>query len=272
MFTLALLPLILFSQQKTTFKVVCNKKDHKVKVVESTNHSPDLIPLKAGFPFAPVARKWAEDNYPSGTCDPEKVLNSIKQKKNPPQTNVSPQQQQQPTGTAIQSSIPVKKEKKYNNTSFSGLFLSHNVDKILGVEDQNFGANLGLEQIIGQKDYYGGIGAHFNVYYLKHGSDKFETYLIKFPVFGGYRMTFNKLQLAFDAGFFISTKLSFFDDEYERFLRADEAKGASFSFFPRIRVGSRGVQLEAGAQFGLTDVVENRDKLNVYFVGLRFCF
>ncbi len=272
LFSIAFIPLILFSQQ-LTYKVVCDKKDHKIKIVESTNHSPDLIPLKAGFPFAPVARKWADENYPSGTCDPEKVLQDIKQSQNPPQTSTTQQPpQQQNTGTVTQSTIPVKQKKKYKNTSISGLFLSHNVDKVLGVEDQNFGADIGLEQIFGQKDYYGGIGAHFNVYYLKHASDKFETYLFKFPVFGGYRFTHNNLQVAFDAGFFISTKLSFFDEEYERFLRDDQAKSTSFSFFPRVRVGSRGIQLEAGAQFGITDVVENRDKLNVYFVGLRFCF
>ncbi len=277
LFVIALFPIILFSQQKT-YKVVCDKNDHKVKVVESTNHSPDLIPLKAGFPFGPVARKWAQENYPSGTCDPQKILDSIKQAEHPsqPTTNqqISVQQIPQPpnTQTVTQSSVATNTRKKFKNASLAAMLLIHNMDEVLGVEESNLGSGISFEQIFGQKPYYGGIGSHFNVYSLKHGGEKFDTYLFKFPIFAGYRISSGNFIVSFDAGCFISTKLNFFDEEYERFLREDVANSTSFSFFPRVRAGVSGFQIEAGAQFGLSDVVENREKLNVYFIGLRFCF
>ncbi len=263
--------------QNVTYKVVCDKNDKQVKIVKSTNHSPDLIPLKAGFPYSAVARKWAQENYPSGTCDPQKILDDIK-KEEQPQPGTTTQSDQQTTGQQTNTSsvnqvvTPQKPKKKYKNTSLAAMLLMHNVDEVLGVEESNLGSSFALEQLFGQKEYYVGTGAHFNVYSLKHGGEKFDTYLFKFPVFAGYRINAGDFLISFDAGFFVSTKLSFFDEEYERFLREDEAKGTSFSFFPRIRAGLPGFQLEAGAQFGLSDVVENREKLNVYFVGLRFCF
>ena len=263
--------------QNTTYKVVCDKKDNQVKVVESSNHSPDLIPLKAGFPYSAVARNWAQKNYPSGTCDPKKILNGIKKEDQPQsgltnQTNNQPPGQQNNTLTANQTPSPTKIRKKYKNTSIAAMLLIHNMDKVLGVEEANMGSSFAIEHLFGQKGYYVGTGAHFNVYSLKHGGEKFDTYLFKFPVFAGYRISPGNFIVSFDAGIFISTKLSFFDEEYERFLRDDLAKSPSFSFFPRIRIGTPGFQLEAGAQFGLSDVIENREKLTVYFVGLRFCF
>ncbi len=272
----ALFPIILFSQQKS-YKVVCDKTTKELKVVEAGNHSPNLIPVKAGFPYAAVARDWIKKSYPDNKCNPDNLNSGTKKEEQPTPggTNQNTQQQiQKQNSTAGNQSYSQTKSKKrrYKNTSFVAMLLIHNMNEVLGVAESNLGSGLALEQLIGQNDYYLGTGAHFNAYSLKHGGDKFDTYMFKFPVFVGYRIRAGNFLVSFDAGVFISTKLNFFDEEYERFLRADLAKSTSYSFFPRIRVGLQGFQLEGGAQLGLSDVVENREKLNVYFVGLRFYF
>ncbi len=56
---------ILLSAQKS-YKAVCDKSDGIVKIVDNEDRSPNLIPLKGGFPFYQVAQNWVKENYPSG--------------------------------------------------------------------------------------------------------------------------------------------------------------------------------------------------------------
>ncbi|TFH48113.1 MAG: hypothetical protein E4G92_04130, partial [Bacteroidia bacterium] len=66
-FFLALVSAELSGQK--TFKVVCDKSDNKIKIVDGEDRSPNMVPLKGGFPFYQVAQKWARDNYPDDKCD-----------------------------------------------------------------------------------------------------------------------------------------------------------------------------------------------------------
>jgi hypothetical protein len=62
-------PLALSSQK--SYKAVCDKTDGTVKIVDSEDRSPSLVPLKGGFPFYQVAEKWVNENYPGSGSETE---------------------------------------------------------------------------------------------------------------------------------------------------------------------------------------------------------
>ncbi|MDB4584344.1 hypothetical protein N9164_14420, partial [Draconibacterium sp.] len=55
---------------QTRYKVVCDKTDNTVKVVESENRSANYVPIKGGFPFPQIAEQWIADNYTTTVCNP----------------------------------------------------------------------------------------------------------------------------------------------------------------------------------------------------------
>ncbi len=263
--------------QNTTYKVVCDKTDNKLKVVKAENHSSNFVPVKSGFPFAAIARDWIKDNYSTDDCDAEKLINDINNKSQS-QTKTqaeNPPVNQQQTGAAVTAPTPAYTPSKPNpvfkNTSFGFDLLFHNLDEIMQLDESKLGIGLNLEHIFGKKRYYIGTGAHFNVLVAEDNSETVELYMFKFPVFGGYRINSKRFYLAFEGGLFINTKLSPFKDD-DTSLHGRLPLNSSYSIFPRLRFGGKSMQLEAGAEFWLSDVLENTDKLSVYHLAIRFLF
>ncbi len=267
-----ILPFVSFSQN-TTYKVVCDKTDNKLKVVKADNHSSNFVPIKSGFPFSAIARDWIKDNYSTDDCDAEQIIEDIKNKSQT-QTQQAPNNQQQVGATAISPSpayTPTKPEPNFRNTSFGMDLLFHNLNEILSLDENNLGFGLNLEHLFGKKSYYVGTGIHFNVLVGDNNDETVELYMFKFPIFGGYRIYIKRIYMAFEGGLFINTKLSPFKDD-DTSLQGKVPMNSSFSVFPRLRFGGKSMQLELGAEIWLTDVFENTDKLSVYYTGLKFFF
>jgi hypothetical protein len=263
--------------QNSTYKVVCDKTDNKLKVVKAENHSSNFVPVKSGFPFAAIARDWIKDNYSTDDCDAEQLMNDIKNQKqtqSQTQNQTAPVNQQQ-TGAVASPSAPVytpsKPKPVFKNTSFGMVLLFHNLDQILNLDENKLGMGLNLEHVFGKKNFCFGTGVHFNVLVSKNDGETVEVYMFKFPVFAGYRIYFKPFYMSFEGGIFIHTKLSPFEDD-DPDLQGKEPLNSSFSAFPRLRIGGKSMQIELGAEFWLSEVFENTDKLSVYHLGLRFLF
>jgi len=268
LFIFFILPFVSFSQQKT-YKVVCDKKEKKLKVVESSNRSSDLVPVKSGFPFPALAREWIEDNYTTDDCDPDKLIDDIRQDTDDP----SPGNAQQADVTSTPSTpvvSPTKQQPDYKNTSFGLDLLFHNLDKVLSLDESKLGMGLNLEHVFGKKNYFG-TGAHFNVFVSEDNSEAVELYMFKFPFFVGTRTYTKGIFIAFEGGVFINTKLTSFSGE-ESDMQGLEPKGSSFSVFPRVRIGGKSMQFVLGAEIWLSEVFEGQDKLSVIHTGLSFSF
>src|SRR5690606_4602262 len=93
-------PATLKAQQKT-FKAVCDRNSGMVKIVATEDRSPEMIPLKGGFPFYQVAEKWVKENYPDGKCNP-----AAETKKNQDAADAVSRQ----SGTTVQ--VPAKQDNK----------------------------------------------------------------------------------------------------------------------------------------------------------------
>ena len=269
-----ILPIVSFSQN-TSYKVVCDKTDNKLKVVKTENHSSNYVPIKGGFPFSAVARNWIKDNYSTDDCDAEQLIDDIKNKNQTPtqttQTTVNQQQASTAASPSAAGLTQTKPKPKFRNTSFGLDLLFHNLDEILDLDENKLGFGLNLEHVFGKKGYYFGTGAHFNVLVGENNDETVELYMFKFPIFGGYRIYTNRIFIAFEGGLFINTKLSPFADD-DTSLQGRVPMNSSFSVFPRLYFGGKSIRIELGAEFWLSDVFENTDKLSVYHIGLKFFF
>ncbi|MEN8116531.1 MAG: hypothetical protein ABFS16_06100, partial [Bacteroidota bacterium] len=161
---------------QTTYKVVCDKTDNTVKVVESSNRSPNYVPIKGGFPFRPIAQKWIDENYATTICNPGEIIEQNKKQQNTPtQTNnntqptpsptsppapTPPQKQLQPRQTEYNTAPPYKNSSFIINAKFSDLGKLYSLDNNLAP-----GFNVGLEQLIGGKMYVG-VGVNMNFYFV----------------------------------------------------------------------------------------------------------
>lgn len=277
--------------QQTKYKVVCDKNEKKLKIVEADNRSPDYVPVKSGFPFESLAREWIEEHFTSWDCEPEEMIKDNEPQKpdeQPPATSQqpTPPPTSSPAAPPPRQGTPMKTQTnvssignsaavshppvKFKNTSISFLLLFHTLDQTLGVDDNNLGFGMSLEQLFGKK-FYGGTGLHFHMLSAEAKSESVDMYMFKFPVFAGYRLAKRKSLISLDAGIFISTKLQAFEGS-EIYFKGHEPSDVSFSFFPRLRLGTVGFQIELAAEIWLDEIVENMDKLTVYHVGARFSF
>ena len=261
--------------QNTTYKVVCDKTDNKMKVVKTENHSSNYVPIKGGFPFSAIARNWIKDNYSTDDCDAEQLIDDIKNKNQKQTQNQQPPVNQQQAGTTVTPPVsaytPNKPQADYRNTSLGMDLLFHNLDEILNLDEKKLGVGLNLEHRFGKNKICFGTGVHFNVLVGKNNGETVELYMFKFPVFAGYRIHTRGIYMTFEGGLFINTKLSPFADD-DTSLQGREPMNSSFSAFPRFRIGGKSMQFEIGAEIWLSDVLENTDKLSAYHIGMRFLF
>ena len=213
LFLLAILfiPFNLCAQNKT-YKVVCDKNDKKLKVVEAENRSSNLVPVKSGFPFPAIARQWITDNYATDDCDPGQITSNIQNEKQP-QTQQQPTiNQQPPTQNQTATVSPPKKADRFKNTSFGMALLLSDYGRYLGLsENPVLGMKMDLERVFGKQVYFG-TGIHFSIFTSAVTSsndeeDPIGIYTFKIPVFMGTRIRKNKALFSFDGGVAYNTKV-----------------------------------------------------------------
>ncbi len=273
-------PLFVSAQQKT-YKVVCDKKTRKLIVVETANHSPDFVPVKGGFPFAAVARKWIQENFTTDDCDPGQLTEKIKKEEQAqpgvPARNAQPVTATPPAGGTVNNAVATQGQEsstytpdyKYNTTFSVGIFF-HNMSNVLPYDVDLPGFELSFEQFFGKK-FYGGFGVHYDMYVSVVDDEPAVMYNFKFPFIGGYRIQPRRGFFGFELAFIVNTKMAALTEEYITY-RGRVPANSSFSIYPRVRLGGKVVNFEMGPEIWLSEVFENEGTLFLLHMNARFCF
>jgi hypothetical protein len=243
--------------------------------VEADNHSPDLVPVKAGFPYAAVARKWIQENFTTDDCDPGVIMDDIKKEEQGQAGTPDQSTQTQGSGTTATTTTPVKTSSEYvpeykKNTTFSFGVLFHNLSSVLPLDSDLPGIELTFEQLFGKK-FYGGFGVHYNMLLAMVNDEGVAINNFKFPLIAGYRIHPRRGFFGFEMVFFINTKMNAISDENITFW-GRVPTNTSFSIYPRVRLGGKVVNFEIGPEFWLSEVFENEEALFLLHMNLRFCF
>jgi hypothetical protein len=281
-----------------TYKAVCDKSDGKVKIVDSGDRSPNMVPLKGGFPFLQVAENWVKENYPSGTCDPAKAAaqnqaaaaTSAGQNQNiTGNTAQSPAQgQNQPVnnktagttgktsffnqqGGQLPAAIP---QFRYRNTSIYLTFLFSNLGKVYGTDPPMIpGIGIGIDQAIGTK-FYGGTGLHLNTLIGKtdDGAGVSSFYSARIPLFAGYRQVTGTRFWGVEMGIAANTMLRPLTADSD--LAGEIAADYSVCTITRARFGKERTSFEFGVDVWLNDILASEEgfQMTVLSIGYRYAF
>jgi len=269
-----------------TYKAVCDRSDGTVKIVDGEDRSPNLVPLKGGFPFYQVAQNWVKENFPSGKCDP-----SAAQKQNqaaadalsqPPaaQQQITPAQTIPATTPGSSFGVPAGQTPvkapafRYRNTSvFFSMLISdlgtvYNLDPVVVP-----GLSFGIEHFIGTK-FYGGTGLHFNTLLglTDINDDVSSFYFFRVPLFAGFRQVVGKRYWGVDFGVAGNTMLKPLTDESH--LSGEIASDFSINTHLRVRFGNERSAFEFGFDFWLNEILASWEgyRLKVYSIGYRYSF
>ena len=286
-----LISLLLFSASLTldaqkTFKVVCDKSDGIVRIVDSDDRSPNHVPLKGGFPFYQVAQNWVTENYPAGKCDP-----AAAQKQNQAAADALTQQAniQQPTAPGptnppgdpnaffgiASGQTPVQAPVfRYRNTSFFLSVLFSDLGKVYSLDPPMIpGLNFGFEHVFGTK-FYGGTGIHFNTLIGQTNEDAGVSsfYFFRIPLFAGYRQVAGKRYWGVDLGLAANTMLKPLTADSD--LSGEYAADYSLNTVTRVRFGNESSSLEFGVDVWLNEILSSYDgfRMTVLSLGYRYSF
>jgi hypothetical protein len=268
-----LIPTNLTAQK--TYKVVCDKGDSKVKIVETNDRSPNMVPIKGGFPFYQVAEKWVNENYPDGTCDPAAVSNQAQ----PPATGQNPPANQQTITGNKQGETSVADSKqepgdRYRNTSLSFSLLFSNLGKVYSVDPPMIpGMKIGIEQLIGTK-FYGGTGLHLSTLIgaIEENAEVNVLYNFQIPLFAGYRQYTVKNHWKVEMGVSLNTELRPLGNTSD--LGGEIASNNSFAALTRVKTGDDNFEIEFGIDVWLSEllITEVGFQMTVLSIGLRYNF
>lgn len=281
---LFIFPIILNAQK--SYKVVCDKSDGIVKIVDNEDRSPNLIPLKGGFPFYQVAQNWVKENYPSGKCDPAAAIkqnqaaadaltqSAAGQKPSAPQqTQTSPGPTVTPGLPAGQTALPLRVP-RYRNTSMFITFLFSDLGRVYNIDPPLIpGISAGIEQVIGTK-LYGGTGITFNTLIGKTSDEAGVNafYSFRIPLFAGYRMINNTRYWGVDLGLAANTMLRPLTSDSD--LAGETASDVSYNTFTRARFGNERRAFELGAEVWLNELLSSEEgyQMIILTLGYRFYF
>jgi hypothetical protein len=267
---------------QVTYTVVCDKTEHQLKIVESTDRSPNYVPIKGGFPFRQVAQKWLDENYTTTACDPGQIIREVQAPAISPQNQANvqtpPAQPTQPSffppgSTAGNVSGTSRSEFKNTSMLFQIKFANLGGAFMLA-KNMTPGMELGIEQLFGQKIYFG-TGLAVNLYLTdfesKYGFDEQTFFMARMPFFAGFRTQKNSITVMYEAGVHINTKLASTDSEFE--IPGKTPLDNSFNLMGRIKIGKNKLLLEIGSEMWLTGFFEEDDfTMNSTFVGIRYFF
>ncbi len=281
---IALVSLPLNAQK--TFKAVCDKSDGTVKIVDGDDRSPNLVPLKGGFPFFQVAENWVKENFPNGRCDP-----AAAQKQNQAAAAAVTQQATAGQPTAPTPTKPATEPNvfigvapghllargpvfRYRNTSMFFSLLFSNLGKVYGLDPPMIpGMSFGIEQVIGTK-IYGGTGIHFNALIGKTGEQTGVNsfHFFRIPLFAGYRQVSGTRYWGVDLGLAANTTMKPLTDDSD--LAGEYAADYSFNTITRVRFGKERSAFELGVDVWLNDILASYEgfQMTVLSAGYRYSF
>lgn len=262
---------------QSTYKVVCDKTDHTVKIIEAENRSANFVTIKTGFPFRQVAQKWIDENYSTTKCEPNDFILPNNQAGTP-----APASQNSIENPLLSSSVTTpgrtflqprrNATQQFRNTSFlvSGRFST--LGEAFSLQEKlMFGAGAGFEQLFGG-NLYVGTGIHMDFYFSdmdgQYNEDKELLYHFRIPAFVGYRKPTQKLLVMYEAGIGFNTKLTGTPLIVESF--GPEANNSSFNFMARLKVGSPKVMFMMGSDIWLSQILDM--DFNFTSLNAGFCF
>ncbi len=259
LFSVALIAISPRLDAQNTYKAVCDRSDGKVKIVDSEDRSPNMVPLKGGFPFLQVAEKWVKENYPDGKCDPAKAA-----AQNPAAFF------NQPAGQ-LPAAIP---QFRYRNTSIYLSFLFSNLGKVYGTDPPMIpGIGIGMDQVIGTK-FYGGTGLHLNTLIGKtdDGAGVSSFFSARIPLFAGYRQVTGTRFWGVEMGIAANTMLRPLTTDSD--LSGEIAADYSVCTITRARFGKERTSIEFGVDVWLNDILASEEgfQMTVLSIGYRYAF
>jgi hypothetical protein len=285
-----------------TYKAVCDKSDGRVKIVDSGDRSPNMVPLKGGFPFLQVAENWVKENYPNGNCDPAQVAaqnqaaadaatrtnQAATTNQNQPAVGNPAQGQNQPgnnqsarttnqsayfnqNGGQLPAAIP---QFRYRNTSFYMSFLFSNLGIVYGTDPPMIpGIGIGIDQVIGTK-FYGGTGLHLNTLIGKtdDGAGVSSLFSARIPLFAGFRQVTGKRFWGVELGIAANTMLRPLTTDSH--LAGEIAADYSVCTITRAKFGKESTSFEFGVDVWLNDILASEEgfQMTVLSIGYRFAF
>lgn len=278
---------VALNAQQKTFKAVCDRSSGMVKIVATEDRSPELIPLKGGFPFYQIAEKWVKENYPDGKCDP-----AAETKKNKDATDLVSRQtgipEQMPAKQTNKTDLneffntppgqapaPIQRPQfKFRNTSLVAGLLFSNLGKVYGTDPPMIpGFSIGLEQLFGSA-LYGGTGIHMIALTGKidESAGINSLYTIRIPLFAGYRKVNGNRYWGVDLGLAANAMLRPVTSESD--LGGEVAADRSFNTVTRVRTGTEHSAFEFGIDVWLNDLLltEEGFQMTVLSVGYRYSF
>lgn len=279
---LASLPL----DAQKTFKAVCDKSDGTVKIVDGEDRSPNLVPLKGGFPFYQVAQNWAKENYPNGKCDPAAAVQQNKAAADAVSQAATAQQPTTPTQAkpatdpnvffgVTPGQIPARSPAfRYRNTSMFISLLFSNLGKVYSLDPPLIpGLGIGIEQLFGTK-LYGGTGIHLNTLIGKtdDAAGVSSFYSMRIPLFAGYRQVSGSRFWGVDLGLAANTMLRPLTAESH--LAGEIAADYSLNTITRVRFGKERTAFEFGVDVWLNDILASEEgfQMTVLSVAYRYSF
>lgn len=283
--SLMLITVSLNLDAQKTYKAVCDRSDGVVKIVDGEDRSPNLVPLKGGFPFYQVAEKWVKENYPNGRCDPAAAAEQNRAAANvaaqplapPTQPAAGPAKTPPPAssyGAPAGQPLPLARAPGYRNTSMFISFLFSDFGKVYNIDPPLFpGVSIGIDQVIGAK-FYGGTGIHINSLIGKtafvDGMNVF--YSVRMPFFAGYRMISGTRYWGVDIGLAANTMLKPLPGDSN--LAGQTASDVSFNSMMRARFGTERKSFELGADLWINDILTSYEGYQMMIVsfGYRFYF
>jgi len=297
-FISALISLLLFSASLTldaqkTFKVVCDRSDSTVRIVDSDDRSPNLVPLKGGFPFYQVAQNWVTENYPGGKCNPAAAAQQNQaaadavtrqapgqQPAVPGQQPSIPGQAQPVTNPNASFGIPPGQPPaqaspfSYRNTSIFISVLFSDLGKVYSLDPPMIpGMNIGIEHLFGTK-FYGGTGIHFNTLIGQTDEDAgiSSFYFFRIPLFAGYRQVTGKRYWGVDLGLAANTMLKPLSDDSD--FSGESPADYSLNSIVRAKFGNESSSIEFGVDVWLNEILSSYDgfRMTVVSVGYRYSF
>jgi len=284
--SLMLITLSVTIDAQKTYKAVCDRSDGVVKIVDGEDRSPNLVPLKGGFPFYQVAQNWVKENYPNGKCDPaaaaqqnKAAADAVSQPSAAQQPTTPPQAKPAADPNAFfnvppgqtPAAVPVF---RYRNTSMFLSMLISDLGMIYNLDPPVVpGLNLGIDQLLGRK-FYVGTGLHFNTLLglTDLNDDVSSFYFIRVPLFAGFRQVIGKRYWSVDLGVAANTMLKPLTDDSH--LSGEIASDFSLNTHTRARFGNERSALEFGFDIWLNDILVTWEgyRMKAYSIGYRYSF
>ncbi len=264
---------------QSTFKVVCDKADKRVKVVKSDNRSARYVPIKSGFPFKQIAQKWIDENYTTTICNPEELVDQIESKKETSDHSIPVTQDKlatQNNSTKLQArKTGVDSSSEYHNTSLVANVKFSNIGKSFSLEKNMVtGFEVGFEHLFGKKNYLG-IGLGMNFYFVDFSSynldDPQTFYFAKFPIFIGHRSEYKKILIAYEVGVEYNTELQASDEDIAFLGRIPNSN--SYDLLLRVRVGKGKLHFTVGTENWISKIFDENDfDMSAFYLGIKASF